>query len=356
MNRTKVIVGCSLVVLAAACIGQLMLDTPSQKETQKPNPAPTVVQAETTPVSADEVVGTFLPSVKDGEEQSRLVALSGLVDVLEGPEYAKSSIGKENGDALAEAIAPLVHTSSEEAKESWALKIRGAKLIVARTTAPAARELVLKTLESGPADLRDAVVGELGRPDGIGGKKVFQKLQETAATIPAGIYAPALRRVGGKKAVEPITAMMKGSADPAVVTACAIALEDYQDPALMGSILERLEQTGMIDDGVKMPWISWTLLNKHLETSEGSTLARGVKVLRSRPTLARHGAAIFERAFEKGDEETRRIASEAVKKAVMIKSFDGEAAEKLLAAHPAQEPAPVLKAALPAAPEQPKAQ
>src|SRR5947208_1715814 len=90
MKRTKVIVGCTFVVLAAACIGQVMLDQPGRNtQPQKPNQTPaaqeaqTQAQAETQPVSADEVVGTFLPSVKDGEEQSRLVALGGLLDVLD---------------------------------------------------------------------------------------------------------------------------------------------------------------------------------------------------------------------------------------------------------------------------------
>jgi hypothetical protein len=358
MKRTKVIVGCSFVVLAAAAIGQLMLDTPQKPSPQKVNQDPqaqqAAVPAQTQPVSADEVVGTFLPSLKDGEEASQLVALGGLVDVMEGSEYGKSPIGKENGDALAEAVAPLIHESSGEAKESWDVKVCAARLIVGRTQAEAARELALKTLEAGPADLRNAIVEELGRPEGIGGRKIFTKLQETGSLIPPATYAAALRRVGGKKAVEPIKALLQSSSDPAVVTACVIALEDYQDAALMGPALERLEQIGLIDDGVKMPWISSKLLSLNMETAEGSALSRGVKVLRARPTLARRGAAIFERAFEKGDEETKRIAAEAVKKAVMAKTFNGEAAEKLLAAHPAAAPAPVLKASLPT--DQPKQQ
>ena len=44
MKRTKVIVGCSFVVLAAAAVGQLMLDTP-QKTAQQPNPQPQTQQA-----------------------------------------------------------------------------------------------------------------------------------------------------------------------------------------------------------------------------------------------------------------------------------------------------------------------
>jgi hypothetical protein len=360
MNRTKVVVGCSLVVLAAAAIGQLMLDVPQASAPKEPNQDPqaqqAAVPAETKAVTADEVVGTFLPSLKDGEEAARLVALGGFVDVMEGSEYGKSSISLENGEELSQAIAPLVHETTGEAKESWEVKIRAAKLIVGRTQSETAREFALKTLEIGPADLREAVAQELGRPEGIGGRKIFAKLQETGALITPATYAAALRRVGGKKAVEPITALMKSSSDASVVTACVIALQDYQDPALMGAALERLEQTGLIDDGVKMPWISSKLLSQHLETAEGSALARGVKVLRARPTLARRGAAIFERAFEKGDEETKRIAAEAVKKAVMARTIDEDAAGKMLAAHPIAEAQPVLKAALPAPADQPKQQ
>lgn len=350
MNRTKVVVGCSLVVLAAACIGQLMLDTPQKTQTPSPQTAPApheAAQAETKPVPADEVVGTFLPALKEGDEAGRLVALGGLVDVLEGSEYAKSEIGKENGEALAGAVAALVHESSGEAKETWELKVRAAGLIIGRTKGAAARDLALKAIESGPADLREAVVKEVGRPEGIGGRAIFTKLQESAAAIPVASYAAALRRTGGRKAVEPIVAMLKTSSDPEAVSACVIALEDFQDPALMGPALERLEQTGLIDDAVKLPWISAKLLNAHIETAEGSALTRGVRVLKTRPSLARRSAAIFERAFEKGDEETRRIAAEAVKKAVQAKTFDSERAEKLLAAHPEPQAAPVLKAQLP---------
>ncbi len=365
MKRAKVIVGSTFVVLAAACIGQMMLDAPPQKSPPRPEQTPSAqeaqsqaaTQAETQPVSADEVVGTFLPSVKDGEEQSRLVALGGLMDVLDGPEYGKSPLGKENADALGEAIAPLVHESTGEPKETWQLKIRASRLLIGRTKSPAARELALKALDEGPSDLRDAAASELGRPEGVGGKAVFLKLQASGAgKIEPSIYVAALRRTGGKKAIEPILALMRSTGDPATVVSCVIALEDYRDPALMGPALERLEQTGLIEDSVKLPWISSALLNKHIETAEGSALTRGVKILRARPGLAKRGAAIFERAFEKGDEETRRIAAEAVKKAVMAKTFDESAAEKLLAEHPAAPAAPVLKAQLPGPENQPKQQ
>jgi hypothetical protein len=356
MNSTKVVVGCSLVVLSLACIGQLMLDKPERvaPESQTPVAEP-VAQSETHPVPADEVIGTFLPSITTGEEAERLNALAGFLDVMEGAEYSRMPIGEGAASSLAEALIPQIHEATAQAKESWELKLRAARLIVGRTKSDLAKSFVIQTLESGPADLQAAVAGAVGRPEGVGGRSVFAKLQQTAG-LPAGIYTAALRRTGGKKAIEPILAIMRSTAEPDVVSACAIALQDYRDPALLGQALERLEQTGLIDDGNKMPWISAALLNAHLETAEGSALARGIKVLRSRPTMARHGAAIFERAFEKGDEETRRIASDAVKKAVMIKTVDAEMAEKWLAAHPEQRAEPVLKAALPAPEGEPKPQ
>jgi len=51
------------------------------------------------------------------------------------------------------------------------------------------------------------------------------------------------------------------------VTGCAIALQDYRDPALLGDVLDRLEQVGRLDSAGKMPWISAPLLDAFMKTA-----------------------------------------------------------------------------------------
>lgn len=352
MDRTRIVVGSCIAVLAAAGIGELYLDKKARTETPPPVERAPSLEApkapETQPVSAGEVIASFLSAAEGGSESSRLISLGALLDELEGPEYAKAAISSEAGESLAKAGIEAVSGSGPESMESSKLNERLVGLLASRTHGETSRDYILKILEEGPPELRQAALGHIGGPHGVGGRAVFEKVQELGEKgLIAGDRLPGvLRRAGGKKAVEPILSLMRSTDNWKTISACAVALQDMQDPGVMGPILERLDQTGILDHPKRMPWISSGMLSRHLETAEGSSLTRGIKVMKARPFMVKTALAAVQRGLEKGDPETRRVSAEAIKKAVLARRLDPKQAEGLLAGRLDRETEPVLKAEL----------
>ncbi len=362
MTRTEIVTGSALALLAGLAIGQLYLDrgAPQDDAQSKPQAEAKVESreppAETRPVGIDEVAQSFVESLGQGGELDRSVAFESLLDELESPTYAKARLSYDAAKPLVEAAVETIDATGSDAPESAALKQRLARFIAGRTRTEASRDFVLKTLEAGPADLRLAVVESVGAPQGVIGKAVFDDLAKLAQNgqIPIEKAVPAMRRASSKRAQAGIVALMKSTDSVKVIDACVVALQDYQDPALLGQGLERLEQTGMIDHPSQLPWLSGKLLQKHLETADGAALIRALKAIRTRPALAKDELAALERGLSKT--ETRELAVTAVRNAVMTKTLSPEDGEKLLAGKSDEKKPDVLKAELPPARPAVKAQ
>lgn len=349
MRKVEIVAGGCIALLAIVGIGQLILD----KQDVKPQPEvkqapPAATQAEIKPVTIDEVVETYLPSVTEGTDVGRQVALGSLLDELEGPEYGKAEMKPATSESLSKAAVAVIETTGTENAPSEELKARAAGFLAARTHDQVSRALVLKSLASGSDEVRKAVAEGLMNPHAMSGRRVFAAVADAGGKgLIGGLELPGLlRRTGGKKAVEPIIAIMKSTDDAKVISACVIALQDIGEAAALGPSLERLEAVGMIDKPATLPWLSAQLFSKHMETAEGSALTRGIKAMRTRPSLVKRNLAAVTKALEKGDPDTRRAAAEAVKKAVVGKFIDAKSGEELLAGRLTVETEPVLKAEL----------
>ena len=351
MNKTEIVAGSCIALLAAVSVGQLYLDKTGQTQ-QTPAKidasAEPISQAEIKPVTVDEVIETYISSIAEGTDVGRQVALGSLLDELEGPEFAKSALKPESAEAFANAAIAVVESTGAETPPTSELKDRVAGFLASRVRGPVSRDYVLKTLDQGPAEAREAVLAGIGGPLGVSGRRVFEKVQEiNAKGLITGETLPGvLQRTGGKKALEPIVAIMKSTDNVKVISACVIALEDIGEPSVFGPALERLEATGMIDKPKALPWISGVLFSKYMETAQGSALSRGIKAMRTRPSLVKLGLPALEKGLAVGDAETRRAAAEAIKKAVVAKSIDAKKGEQMLAGRLSVETEPVLKAEL----------
>jgi hypothetical protein len=358
MDRKEVIVGSAIAVLAAVGLGQLYMDKGAQREAPKGEVAqsqPAQTQQEIKPITADEVVSGYMTSLEQGDDAQKLVALTGLLDELESPTYAKAVLSDDTAEPMAQAAIAAVTVSTEaETQEIGELRARTARFIAARTHGPSSKEWVLKMLDEGAPEVRDSIAQGVGRPHGVRGKAVFEKLQELGAKneIPARDLAAALERLGGKKAVEPITAMLKSATEWRDVGACVTALEDYQDPALLGASFERLDQLGLLEKNEKMPWISAALFGRYMEKAEGAALRNGLRAAKTRPSLVKNAVEAVKRGLDSSEPETRRVAAEAVRKAVIGKVLEPKAGEDMLASHLGKETEPVLKAEFTGALEQ----
>ncbi|MBI3553461.1 MAG: hypothetical protein HY077_13275 [Elusimicrobia bacterium] len=355
MRKVEIVAGSCIALLAIVSIGQLYLDRQPDPQKGKPSVKDSVksgsqeqTQTETKAVTIDEVVETYLPSLKEGTEVGKQVALGSLIDELEGPEFGRTELMKDAGEALSQAAIAIIESPDAEAKAPEELKVRVAGFLAGRTHGPSSRDYALKILDEGTTESRQAVLRGLGAQHGVGGKKVFDKVSELGSKgLISGEALPGLlRRTGGSRAIEPITAVMKSTDSPKVISACVIALQDTGEPSVLGPAFERLEAVGMIDKPKALPWISSAMFGKFMETAEGSTLSRGIKAMRTRPSLVKAAVSSLEKGLSKGDPDTRRNAADAIKKAVVGKFIDAKRGEELLAGRLSVETEPVLKAEL----------
>jgi hypothetical protein len=348
MNRIEAVAGISVIVLVAAGFGQKYFElhrlaqTPDPMKSSKPELA-----AAARPVSSlDSAVHAFLANTENAADADRMVHLGELISALDGPELTEDDFDADTAETLAKNVVAIVENNADDSKEGAELRRRAVGLLAARVSSPTSKAFVLKILTDGPQDLREEAVARVGSARGVRGPAVYAKVRELAdkGLIPDELLPSALRRTGGLKARDTLTAIMKSTDSAKLVTGCAIALQDYRDPALMGDVLDRLEQVGRLDSAGKMPWISAPLLDSYMKTADKAGFRRGVMAMAARPGLAK--IEQLQKGLESPDAETRRIAAVAVKKAVVAKVIDAQQGETMLAGRLQTETEPVLKAEL----------
>lgn len=348
MTRLEAVTGLAVLSLVAGGLGHKYFELKTLADTPAPE-REIKISLERRPVATvDGVVHAYLTDVADVPEGERWEKLGALLSALESPELAMAPVDGEVGEKLAKAVIEGAGAVPDESPEGLELRRRAVALVAGRTSSPESREFVMKVLSEGPQTLRDEALRRIGRAGGVRGPEFFAKVQElqAAGQVPESILPEALRRSGGRKAKQPLLDLLASTDSKRLVTGCAVALQDYKEPELLGAVLERLEQLGMLDESVKMPWISSPLLDEHLKTAELSKLRRGMMAVRTRPSLAKSGVAKLERGLASPDAETRRVAYQAVKKAVVAKTVGVEQGESLLAGRVESETEPVLKAEL----------
>jgi hypothetical protein len=348
MNRIEAAAGIAVIALVAAGIGQKYFElhrlaqTPDPLKSSKPE-----LSAEARPVSTlDSAVHAFLANTENAADGDRMVHLGELISALDGPTLTDEDFDPDTAETLAKNVVAIVDKNADGSKEGEEFRRRAVGLLAARVAAPSSKAFILKIMTEGPQDLREEAVAHVGSARGVRGPAVYAKVRELAdkGLIPDELLPSALRRTGGLKARVQLTAIMKSTDSAKLVTGCAIALQDYRDPALMGDVLERLEQVGRLDSAGKMPWLSAPLLDAHMKTADKAQFRRGLAAMAVRPGLSK--IEHLRKGLESPDAETRRIAAVAVKKAVIAKVVDAQEGETMLAGRLQTETEPVLKAEL----------
>jgi hypothetical protein len=345
MTRNEVIAGSMVAVLTFAAVGELCFDKEAKPKQTAPGQA-VAAAVEAAPASVEDAVSGLMSRLEGGSAEQRQAALASLLDQLESDAYAKETLAPELTEPLVKAAVAALSVSTEsETPEAGPLRLRAALFVASRTHGETSKKFVLESLASGPLELRGEIARGVGRPEGVKGGDVFAAVKELGekGEIPGDVLPGALRRLGGKKAVEPILAVLAKAERWKDVGACVTALQDYQDPALIGPALERLDQLKMLDNP-KLPWMSPKLFNAYLDKAEGASLARGLRAAKTRPALVSLDAV--KRGLESSDADTRRVAAEAVRKAVIKRVLQAKDGETLLTSRLARETEPVIKAEL----------
>jgi hypothetical protein len=348
MNRLEAAAGISVIALVALGFGQKYVElsnlaqTPDPLKFSKNDPSP-----ESRPVSTlDSAVHAFLANTETAADADRMVHLGELISALDGPDLSDDDFDADVAETLAKNVVAVVETKSDDSTEGDELRRRAVALLASRVPTPTSKAFILKVMDEGPQALREEAVKRVGSPRGVRGASVYAKVRELAdkGLLPDEIVPQALRRTGGLKARDTLVTLMKSTDSAKLIGGCAVALQDYRDPTLMGDVLERLEALGRLDSAGKMPWISAPLLDEHMKTADRAQFRRGVMAMAARPGLAK--VEHLKTALSSPDAQTRKIAVDAVKKAVVAKVVDAAQGEAMLADRLQTETEPILKAEL----------
>lgn len=348
MNRLEAVAGVSVLALAVAGLGQKYGELKRLAQTPDPQKQTTPELAlETRPVSTlDSAAQAFLANASAAGDADKMVHLGEFLAALDGPELIEDDFDPETAETVAKTIVSALGKDPDSSKEGAELRRRAVSLMAGRVPSPTSKEYVLKVMAEGPQDLREAAVARVGSPRGVRGPSAYAKVRELGdkGLIPDELLPSALRRTGGLKARETLVTLMRSTDSAKLIGQCAVALQDYREPALLGEVLERLEQTGRLESGAKMPWISAALLDAHMKSADRPQFRRGLSAMAARPGLIK--LEHVQTGLESPDAETRRVAAVAVKKGVVAKVIDARMGETMLAGTLKTETEPVLKAEL----------
>ncbi|MDE2490948.1 MAG: hypothetical protein KGM24_08870 [Elusimicrobia bacterium] len=346
MKRLAVASAAAVIAAAALWSGREFVRLDRLADTPPPDRATAAqVAADLPGKTLDSAVSSFLADSGDPASPERLIELGELAAKLDAPELAGADLEPEAAQALGESVGAILSHDPDDSPDGLELRRRAVRLLATRDPAPSSRDAVLRVLDDGPQVLRDEALGDVGSPRGVRGPAVYEKVLALSGKglVPPDLLPEALRRTGGRKARPVLLGLLKSTDSFTLVSGCAVALQDYRDPDLVGGVLERLEAVGRLQPG-KMPWLSAGLLERYLKTADRDGLRRGLTAMAVRPSLAR--VAPLQRGLDSADPATRRAAAQAVKKAVVAGTIPADQGEEMLAGRLKTETEPALKAEL----------
>lgn len=346
MKLIKAVAGASLVVFVALGLAQKYNDLSTLARTPPPDKELLAdIQLETRP---QRTLAAAIAEYQSGSEAEKRVHLANLLATVDSPAFDGVKLDVVTAEALSRAVVAGLPARVDGEPDDVELRRRAAGFLAGRVPGKTSRDFVLKALEDGPAEVRLEALKRVGSPSGVRGRAVFAMIQELGerGLVPDEVYPAALRRTGGLKAKDGLVAIFTSTDSRTLINGCAISLQDYHDPELIGTILERLEQVGMIDSTAKLPWLSASLLNEHLKSADKAALRRGMIAISVRPSLGKLSIEHVEKGLQSPDPDTRRYAAVAVKKAVVAQVIEARQGENLLAGRLQVETEPVLKAEL----------
>ena len=339
MNRIEAVAAVSLAALIVGGLGRKYGEL--SKLAATPPPSKDRRQTELRPVrTVDSAIASYLYNAgSPSRAQDRQLGL--VLAALESPEFD------------GERSTPSPPKPGQDRRRAREAATAGRRMSARPSSVPGrprlrkTSRLRLKRWRMAPRDT-DEALKRVGSPLGVRGSSVYAKVRELGekGLVPDAVYPAVLRRTGGVKAKDVLVTLMTSTDSSKLIAGCAISLQDYRDPELIGKILERLEAVGMIDSAGKMPWISPALLDEHLKSADKASFRRGMMAMATRPGLVKTGIVHVEKGLQNTDADTRRYAAVAVKKAVVTKMIDAKQGEALLAGRLQVETEPVLKAEL----------
>ena len=285
-----------------------------------------------------------MPTLKAEGSDERKTAREALSALLEG----ETELADSTREATAAALADTIRLSSGITKDEIAERRECLTLLVASIKGDSARAFAEQALATGSDEDKTAVLHALLKPGALRGGSLYEMAYELTktASIPEALKPSVIRRIRGKKGEDELMAFIRDSKDKRVLAAAAVEVQNLRKPELMGEVIARLDEMGMLKDEKSMPWFSGNILSQHLKKAQGVELVRALKVVWTRPSLTRSTFKSVSETLASADPAVRRMAARLVPDAVKYEGAKAEEGEQVLSARLEVETDPSVKGEL----------
>lgn len=293
-------------------------------------------------MTVDETFETLLPTLVSADPIIRQTGLDALNIAYRNG--AGKELSGEMREETADALIELYDTEKADTPKSVKIKVGAIRMLVTLVGGPETDAFASDILHSQDTRMKVAalkILSENRIADADLRKAAYQASQEE--DIPEWIKPRVYRRALGSKAEGEILALMSSTEEPQTIRNCAVELQNLHKPKLLGPVLSRLEEAGMLGDVKELPWFSGRLLSKHIEDADDDELLRALRVVWLRPSLTRTTMKAVQERLAHADPGIRRLVARIIPDAVKQEGLDFEIGEELLAAALQIETDPAVK-------------
>ncbi|OIO06185.1 MAG: hypothetical protein AUJ52_12700 [Elusimicrobia bacterium CG1_02_63_36] len=297
-----------------------------------------------TPQSADEHVQTLLPTLFVEEPEARKAAIEALQVAFAygGEDEISAETREEAAGALIEAYAE----TDAETTEGLAERKRVLDMLITQIGGETARAFTAQIVASASEPgVRGAALAALADKNSFRDTTVDALALEAMkdAAVPDAVRPKLLRRIKGRKAEKELIELLEKDLDDAGLRQTAVEIQNLHKPELLGAVISRLDQRGLLANPKTMPWFSRKLLSEHIRSVDEPGLVKALKVVWMRPSLTKGTFSAAQARLESADPAIRRMIARLVPDAVKYEGIDAEAGAQMLSARLLIEQDPAVK-------------
>ncbi len=288
-------------------------------------------------LTVDDTVLATLPALEASDMEARQSALEAIEDAMADTD--RGTLSTEVREVAAKAVIAAFQSTSGETPDGVEAKKVALGLLIGRLGGDAGRAFTAELLGGATSSWTLEALQAWVKPGSVNGLVIREKAAELAKTelVPDSMKPVVLRKALGKKAEPELVALLNTAIGPSAIAACAVELQNLGKVEVMGPVLSRLEEAGMLQDHKKLPWVSAKLLSEHIRKADVEDLKRALRVAYLRPGLTKHSVKAIQERANHPSPDVRKLVARIIPDAVKSEGLDVQSGEELLLARLKEE-------------------
>ena len=340
MEKREITIGLGIVgvILALGAVQVVEFKLGLQEATPR-NPSHFEVAQAPTPLRG------AIYGLEGEDEKIRDEALQSIAKFLVG--VSPAAIGPDRRRILGEGLVAYYEGVGVDTPGHLKKKREAMRLIAVKVGGEQAKNFFAEVLTFGSDPMKVVAARELSKHGAVRDKELFEMGFEVAksSAFPNRWKAKAYRRFLGRKAAEPVLLefFQREGLDGATLRETAVELQNYGKHEIMGQVLSRLDEAGLLENSSRMPWISGKLLAEHIRHSTGDELLTALRVVKRRNSLMQATVAAVQDRLGDASPLVRRLVAKMIPDGIASHDIDAASGELLLTARLQIETDPDVK-------------